>query len=109
MVQQRRPQAVLVEVHDLSQSRPVHAVLQSQAFRTHLEAIVRGSISTAQRNSPRLPQRRGLSGLRYSMLTDTNYLLSCNFHLYVFCSYGYIACSVPSLTLVRAEIFLLTV
>lgn len=57
-VEEHRPEAVVVEIEGLSQQQRVSSVLQTAAFRRHLENIIRGSISSVSRNrSPVVSQR----------------------------------------------------
>uniref|UniRef100_A0A0B7AW12 Uncharacterized protein n=1 Tax=Arion vulgaris TaxID=1028688 RepID=A0A0B7AW12_9EUPU len=42
-VEKHRPEAVLVEVQVVAELRPVSSILQSAAFRRHLENVVRGT------------------------------------------------------------------
>lgn len=57
-VELHRPEAVVVEIEGLSQQQRVSNVLQTAAFRRHLENIIRGSISSVSRSrSPVISQR----------------------------------------------------
>lgn len=49
-VEEHRPEAVIVEIEGLSQQQRVSNVLQTAAFRRHLENIIRGSISSVSRS-----------------------------------------------------------
>ncbi|KAJ8316880.1 hypothetical protein KUTeg_004784 [Tegillarca granosa] len=54
-VEEHRPDRIVVEIQGLVQQQRVSNVLSTQ-FRRHLENIIRGSISTVTRNSPRPSQ-----------------------------------------------------
>ena len=49
-VEEHRPEAVVIEIQGLSQQQRVSSVLQTAAFRRHLEGIIRGSLGTVARN-----------------------------------------------------------
>ncbi|GFO38062.1 mediator of RNA polymerase ii transcription subunit 24 [Plakobranchus ocellatus] len=51
-VEEHRPEAVVVEVQGMIESRPVSSVLQSPAFRRQLENVIRGGLVNARRNRP---------------------------------------------------------
>lgn len=58
--QENRPEAVIVEVQGLVQSRPVSSLLQSARFRRSLENAIRGglsSVSASVTNTPQAPAR----------------------------------------------------
>lgn len=59
-VQEHRPEAVIVEIEGLSQQQRVSSVLQTAAFRRHLENIIRGNIGVSRRN-PNVAQRQSQS------------------------------------------------
>ena len=91
-VEEHRPEAVVVEIEGLSQQQRVSSVLQTAAFRRHLENIIRGSISSVSRNrtpvisqrpSPNREQVRPI--IKYFFVTitcdqDLPFLLSIYFH-----------------------------
>ena len=54
-VEEHRPEAVVVEIQGLSQQQRVSNVLQTAAFRRHLENIIRGSISSVSRTRSPAP------------------------------------------------------
>lgn len=56
-VEEHRPEAVIVEIEGLSQQQRVSSVLQTAAFRRHLENIIRGNIGVRSR-SPAVSQRQ---------------------------------------------------
>lgn len=49
-VEEHRPEAVVIEIQGLSQQHRVSNVLQTNAFRRHLENIIRGSMRTVSQN-----------------------------------------------------------
>lgn len=61
-VEEHRPEAVIVEIEGLSQQQRVSSVLQTAAFRRHLENIIRGNIGIpSPSRSPAVSQRQSHS------------------------------------------------
>ncbi|GFR93490.1 neuralized-like protein 1A [Elysia marginata] len=50
LVEEHRPEAVVVEVQGIIERRPVSSVLQSPAFRRQLENVIRGGLVSAGRS-----------------------------------------------------------
>lgn len=48
LVEEHRPEAVVVEVQGIIERRPVSSVLQSAAFRRQLENVIRGGLNNAR-------------------------------------------------------------
>lgn len=49
-VEEHRPEAVVIEIQGVSQQQRVSSMLQTAAFRRHLENIIRGSLRTVSHN-----------------------------------------------------------